>query len=181
MALLGFKPCGKRLVLLFEPAQPSYVGAVRGAHHVGQHVNVAERAPHDGVGRRRMAQDRPIGARYVAARERVLPILQQPALVIELRALPDRRLVPAIKRLVDELAAVLRPRRKRHRVLVQRMVIGRYGVQHAELDHEAAQFGGRQAGADDRAMHARMQVAERRAPAGGGRRRHREVLRPAQS
>jgi hypothetical protein len=143
MALLGFKLRAERCVFFFEPAQPSDVGAVRGADHVGQHVDVAERAPHDGIGRGRMTEDRPIGSRYVAVRERILPILQQFAFIPELRALPDCGLMAADERLVDELAAILRPRRQRHRLLVQRMIVGRCGVRHAELDHDTAQFGGR--------------------------------------
>ncbi len=73
LALLQFelgRQCG---VLLLKLAQPANIRAVRGADHMGEHVHIAERFAHDGVGRRRVAEDGPIGARNIATPHRIVP------------------------------------------------------------------------------------------------------------
>jgi hypothetical protein len=84
---------------LFELAQPADVGTVRGTHHVGEHVHVAERTPHDRIGRDGMAQHRPIGAGYVAALQRVVPQCVERRFVFCFGELLDRVLVAAVERL----------------------------------------------------------------------------------
>ena len=81
----------------------------------------------------------------------------------------DRRFVAAVERLLDQLAAALRPAGQRHALLVQVVVAGGVGAGNAELDHQPAQFRARKAGADDRAMHAVVHVVDRRAPLGDRR------------
>ena len=82
----------------------------------------------------------------------------------------DRRFVAAVERLLDQLAAAMRPAGQCHALLVQIVVAGAVGAVDAELDHQPAQFRARKAGADDRAMHAVVHVVDRRAPLGDGRR-----------
>ena len=67
------------------------------------------------------------------------------------------------------LAAALRPRGEGDALLVQVVVVGGLGAGDAELDHQAAQLGARQAGADDRAVHARVHVPDRGAALRGRR------------
>ena len=69
----------------------------------------------------------------------------------------------AVERLLDQLGAALRPGGERDALLVQVVVAGGVGAVDAELDHQPAQLRARQAGADDRAVHAVVHVPDRRA------------------
>ena len=99
-----------------------------------EHVHVAERFLHDGVGGRRVAEHGPIGARNIAALQRVFPELPQPVFVLRLRKLLDRSLMGPVERFLHELAAALRLARKRNALLVQIMLAGAFGAMHAKLD-----------------------------------------------
>ena len=161
LALLRLELRRQRGVLFLELAQAADVGAVRGSHHMGEHVHVAERPAHDRVGRGGMAQRRPIGAGNVAALDRVVPQRAERRFVLRLGELLDRTLVTAVERLLDQLGAALRPRREGDALLVQVVIAGGLGTGDAELDHQPAQLRARQAGADDRAVHAVMHVPDR--------------------
>ena len=154
LALLRLELRRQRGVFLFELAQAADVGAVRGSDHVGEHVHVAERPAHERIGRGGMTQRRPIGAGNVAALDRVVPQCAERRFVLRLGELLDRAFVAAVERLLDQLGAALRPRREGDALLVQIVVARGLGTGDAELDHQAAQLRARQAGADDRAVHA---------------------------
>ena len=113
-----------------------------------------------------MAEHGPIGARNVAPLDGFVPQPEQRGLVLGLGELLDGGLVTVVERLLDELAAALRPPGERNTLLVQ-VVIGRgFCAGNAKLDEQAADLPAGQAGADDRTMHAVMHVPDRGAPLG---------------
>ena len=117
-----------------------------------------------------MAQHRPIGTGDVAALHRVVPHYAQRGLVLRLCELLDRRLVPPVERLLDQLAATVRPSGKRYPLLVQVVVAGSVSAVDAKLGHQPPQFPARKAGTNDGAMHTVMHIPDRCPPFGGRRR-----------
>jgi hypothetical protein len=148
LALLCFELRRQTGIVLLELAQPADIGAIGGSDHVGEHVHVAERLTHDGVGRRRMAQHRPIGAGNVAALDGVFPQPAQRILFPRRSKLLDRRFVAAVERLLDQLAAAMPGRVFSHPPLVQIVVAAACRRRGRELDHQPAQFRALKAGAD---------------------------------
>src|SRR5262245_19421302 len=73
LLLLPVELLDQLTVLLLQLPQPANVGAIGGADEMRQHVHVAERLLHERIGRDRMAQHGPIGARDVAALDQLLP------------------------------------------------------------------------------------------------------------
>src|SRR5262245_63222811 len=87
--LLPVELLDQRAVVLLQLPQPGNVGAIGGADEMRQHVHVSERLLHDRVGRDRMAQHSPIGARDVAALDRLRPHPAQRLFVLGPRELLD--------------------------------------------------------------------------------------------
>jgi hypothetical protein len=114
-----------------------------------------------------MGEERPIRARNIAARERVLPQPGQRGRILGPGELIEEGLMPAVERLLQMLGAGLRPAREQNAQHMQLVVVGRLGALDLEADQEPPQLPARQAGADDRAMQALMQLPNLRAPLRG--------------
>ena len=102
---LGFN--GRKLVLKLPHALK--IGAIRRAHQVRQHVHVAKCRLHHLVAGVGMGQHRPVGARNVAAADGLFPKHADCRVVLGLGEPVERDLVAPVERLLQKLAALLRP------------------------------------------------------------------------
>src|SRR5262249_55812137 len=126
-------------------------------------MHVAERLAHDGIGCRRVAEQRPIGTGNIAAPDRLLPKPVQRFLILGLGELLDGSVVAPVQRLLYKFSATLWLSCERHTLLVQVMVAGALGAINPELDQQAANLRARKTGTNDRAMYARMHIPDCRA------------------
>ena len=99
-----------------------------------------------------MGQRRPVGAGDVAAFRRLLPQMANVAGAAGAFELADRQTMTAIEGLVQQLGALLVFTGDQHGAGMDIVLAGLERLLAADLDQHAAQFAGRQAGADDRAM-----------------------------
>ena len=156
-------------LLRFQHGQALDVGAVGGPDEVRQHVNVAERLPyadraHIGVG-----QHGPIRAGYVTSLPRLAPPFHHGGLALQPGKLLEDQLMPLVERLVQQFRARIVHPAQANGFGVQ-LVVGQVpDVALRELAHGAAEFGGGQAGADDRAMDRAVQLPQFGTLAGWGR------------
>ena len=177
--LLALQPCRQFCLVRLQLAEPADIRTVGRTDQVGQHVHVAEGFPNDRRRRGRMRQRRPVGARNLATPHRVAPEATHAVLGVSPGELADRQLVPVIQRLVQQLRGIVVACRQRHRGAVQ-IVIGAARRCQPELLQDLAQFSGRQAGADDRAMQVDVEFPDfrpSRGAAGGPRGERRVVAR----
>jgi molybdopterin-binding protein len=141
----------ERRVLGLERAQAADIRAVRSAHEVRQHMDFAEDVANELLRRRGVTEGRPVGAGDFAALHGRAPEGANPCHVGRLVELLDDEVMSPIERLVEELRSTVAPARNRYPLAVE-LVIGGARCCEVRLDEDLAKLGGRQAGADDRAM-----------------------------
>jgi hypothetical protein len=127
-----------------------------------QHVNLAEHALDQLVGRGGMCQHRPIGARNVAALHRVVPECRDRGSVLRLGALIERHLVTAIERLLKMLGARPGTADQLDPKLMDTVIVGRLRTIDIEPQQDRAQLCRGQASADDGTVQAMMEIPDPR-------------------
>src|SRR5262249_51973569 len=124
LPLLPRRLGGKGGIFALQPTQPLDVGTVRRTDEVRQHMHLAESLADCRVVGARMGEERPIGARYLAASDCGTPPLDELRLRRGGLELAEDELMALIERLVEELRRLVMSPGEPDAFLVQLMVGG---------------------------------------------------------
>ena len=170
LLLLPMEFLGQRAFLLLQLPQAPNIRPIGGADEVRQHVHILERLLHDRLGGSRVAQQRPICTRDVAAAHRRVPELPQRVFIPGLGILLDRYGVAAIERPLQQLRPGVTAPGQHDADDVKLVVVGSLYSVHAQARERVTQLRVRQARPDDRAMQRLRKLPDPAAPRGlGGR------------